>query len=68
MSIDFKTELAKQEYVDAINKINEKYELPLTIVEMLLNAILSEVTSMKTFNIIKEKKEIERESDKDGKN
>jgi hypothetical protein len=61
MSLDYKTDLAKQEYVDAINNINEKYDLPLTIVEILLNAILLEVSNMKIVKIQEEKIKAENE-------
>lgn len=61
MSLDYKTNLAKQEYVDAINNINEKYDLPLTIVEILLNAILLEVSNMKIAKIQEEKIKAENE-------
>lgn len=61
MSIDFKTELAKQEYVKAINEINNKYELPFTIVEMLLSGILNEVHNMKIMQIQKEQKDGEKD-------
>lgn len=61
MSLDYKTDLAKQEYVDAINNINEKYDLPLTIVEILLNAILLEVSNMKIAKIQEEKIKVENE-------
>lgn len=61
MSLDYKTDLAKQEYVDAINNINEKYDLPLTIVEILLNAILLEVNNMKIAKIQEEKIKAENE-------
>lgn len=61
MSLDYKTDLAKQEYVDAINNINEKYDLPLTIVEILLNAILLEVSNMKIAKIQEEKIKAEKE-------
>lgn len=58
MLTDLKIEQAKEEYVNAINEINEKYKLPLTIVEMLLDGICNEVHKMKLFNIQKEKEEI----------
>ena len=67
MSIDLKMELAKQEYVNAINEINNKYELPLSIVEIILNGIYSEVHNMKLALIQKEQEELskkEKESDK----
>ena len=68
MSIDLKIELAKDEYVNAINEISNKYELPLTIIEVLLNAILNEVTNMKTINIAKEKEKIKEESENNAEN
>ena len=68
MSMDLKIELAKDEYVNAINEISNKYELPLTIIEVLLNAILNEVTNMKTINIAKEKEKIKKESDNNAEN
>ena len=68
MSMDLKIELAKDEYVNAINEISNKYELPLTIIEVLLNAILNEVTNMKTINIAKEKEKIKEESENNAKN
>ena len=68
MSMDLKIELAKDEYVNAINEISNKYDLPLTIIEVLLNAILNEVTNMKTINIAKEKEKIKEESDNNAEN
>lgn len=58
MSIDLRIEMAKQEYVEAINKINEKYELPLSIVEILLTGISTEVHNMKIMSIQKEQQEL----------
>ena len=69
MSIDLKMELAKQEYVDAINKINEKYELPITIIEIILNGICNEVHNMKIVQIQQEQQELakqEKKNKKDG--
>ena len=63
MSIDLKIEKAKQEYVNTINEINKKYDLPFTIVEMLLSGILNEVHNIKTTQIEKEQEELEK---KDG--
>ena len=68
MSMDLKIELAKDEYVNAINEISNKYDLPLTIIEVLLNAILNEVTNMKTINIAKEKEKIKEESENNEEN
>ncbi len=63
MSIDLKTEKAKQEYVNTINEINKKYDLPFTIVEMLLSGILNEVHNIKITQIEKEQEELAK---KDG--
>lgn len=63
MSIDLKVEKAKQEYVNAINEINKKYDLPFTIVEMLLSGILNEVHNIKITQIEKEREELAK---KDG--
>lgn len=62
-------ELAKQEYVDAINKINEKYELPISIIEIILNGICNEVHNMKITQIQQEQRELakqEKKNKKDG--
>lgn len=67
MSIDLKIEKAKQEYVNTINEINNKYELPFTIVEMLLSGILNEVHNIKITQIEKEREELEKkDGEKDG--
>ncbi len=63
MSIDLKIEKAKQEYVNTINEINKKYDLPFTIVEMLLSGILNEVHNIKITQIEKEQEELAK---KDG--
>lgn len=67
MSMDLKIELAKEEYVNAINEISNKYELPLTIIEVLLNGILNEVANMKTINITKEREKM-KESENNAEN
>ncbi|MDD7757174.1 MAG: hypothetical protein PUJ51_22230 [Clostridiales bacterium] len=66
MSMDLKIELAKEEYVNAINEISNKYGLPLTIIEVLLNGILNEVANMKAINIAEEKAKI-KESENNAK-
>lgn len=63
MSIDLKMELAKQEYVNAINEINNKYELPLSIIEVILNGICNEVHNMKLMQIQKEQEELSKEKE-----
>lgn len=66
MSIDLKIEKAKQEYVNTINEINNKYDLPFTIVEMLLSGILNEVHNIKITQIEKEREELAKKEKKDG--
>ncbi len=66
MSIDLKIEKAKQEYVNTINEINKKYDLPFTIVEMLLSGILNEVHNIKITQIEKEREELAKKEKKDG--
>ena len=75
MSIDLKIELAKKDYVDAINSINEKYELSITLSEIILNGILQEVLNLKQAkleNDLKEyqknQEEVKKEVKKNGKN
>lgn len=67
MSMDLKIEMAKEEYVNAINEISNKYELPLTIIEVLLNGILNEVANMKAINITKEREKM-KESENNAEN
>lgn len=65
MSIDLKIEMAKQEYVETINKINEKYGLPLSIVEIILGGICNEVHNMKVLQIQKEQEELSKKKESD---
>lgn len=67
MSMDLKIEMAKEEFVNAINEISNKYELPLTIIEILLNGILNEVANMKAINITKEREKM-KESENNAEN
>ena len=67
MSMDLKIEMAKEEFVNAINEISNKYELPLTIIEILLNGILNEVANMKAINITKEREKM-KESENNEEN
>ena len=64
MSMDLKIEMAKDEYVNAINEINNKYDLPLTITALILNNILIEVERVKAINIENEKTKIKEENSK----
>lgn len=57
MSKDLKIEIAKEKIVDEINKIKEEYELPLLILELILNSISNEVSNMRISNL-----KIEREN------
>ena len=68
MSMDLKIEMAKEEFVNAINEISNKYDLPLTIIKILLNAILNEVANMKAINITKEIEKIKEEIENNAEN
>lgn len=61
ISLDLRIELAKNEYVSEINKINEKYELPLSLVEMILGGICNEVHVMKVSQLEKEQLELNKD-------
>lgn len=63
MSIDLKIEMAKQEYVETINKINEKYGLPLSLIEIILGGICNEVHNMKVLQIQKEQEELSKKKE-----
>lgn len=65
MSMDLKLELAKEEYVNSINEINKKYDLPLSFVELILQGILVEVSNIKTEKILKEKSDLEKKENSD---
>lgn len=65
MSMDLKLELAKEEYVNSINEINKKYDLPLVFVELILQGILVEVSNMKTEKILKEKSDLGKKENSD---
>lgn len=65
MSMDLKLELAKEEYVNSINEINKKYDLPLSFVELILQGILVEVSNIKTEKILKEKNDLEKKENSD---
>ena len=55
MSKDLKIEIAKEKIVDAINQINAEYELPLLILELILNSISNEVRNMRVANLKNER-------------
>lgn len=65
MSMDLKLELAKEEYVNSINEINKKYDLPLSFVELILQGILVEVSNIKAEKILKEKSDLEKKGNSD---
>ena len=65
MSFDLKCELAKKEYVNAINEINTKYNLPLTVVEIILNGICNEVYRMKQVKIQEEQSKLDNKEESD---
>lgn len=54
MSIDLKLEMAKNEYVNAINTINNKYDLEASLVEIIMKDLLSQVSAFKQAKIEKD--------------
>lgn len=54
MSIDLKLEMAKNEYVNAINTINNKYDLEASLVEIIMKNLLSQVSAFKQAKIEKD--------------
>ena len=60
MSKDLKIEIAKEKIVDAINQINAEYELPLLILELILNSISNEVRNMRVANLKHEREKINK--------
>ena len=60
MSKDLKIEIAKEKIVDAINQINAEYELPLLILELILNSISNEVRNMRVANLKNERETLNK--------
>lgn len=60
MSKDLKIEIAKEKIVDAINQINTEYELPLLILELILNSISNEVRNMRVANLKHERETLNK--------
>lgn len=60
MSKDLKIEIAKEKIVDAINQINAEYELPLLILELILNSISNEVRNMRVVNLKNERETLNK--------
>lgn len=60
MSKDLKIEIAKEKIVDAINQINAEYELPLLILELILNSISTEVRNMRVVNLKNERETLNK--------
>lgn len=60
MSKDLKIEIAKEKIVDAINQINAEYELPLLILELILNSISTEVQNMRVANLKNERETLNK--------
>lgn len=66
--MDYKIVLATEEIVSVINGFNDKYGLPITVVEDILTKALNEVTKVKIATIEQQKQEAEKENDNNGKN
>lgn len=60
MSKDLKIEIAKEKIVDEINQINAEYELPLLILELILNSISNEVRNMRVVNLKNERETLNK--------
>lgn len=65
---NLKIELAKQDYVKAINEVTNRYNIPITVLETILGQIHSEVYKMKIQQIETEKLEYNKEEASDGEN
>lgn len=61
MSNDLKIEVAKEKIVDSINQIIKEYELPLIILELILNSISNEVNNIRIMNLKEEREKLEKE-------
>lgn len=61
MSNDLKIEVAKEKIVDSINQIIKEYELPLIILELILNSISKEVNNIRIMNLKEEREKLEKE-------
>lgn len=55
--MNLKIENARKEYYEAIQKISEKYQLPIIITEMIIGFIYSEIVMLKNQTIQKESEE-----------
>ena len=61
MLTDLDIEKAKDEYVNAINEINNKYKLPLAVSSLILNNIIVEIERLRQENIITQSSMIKEE-------
>lgn len=60
MNLTLKMEKAKNDYVNAINEITQKYDLDICLVEIIIGAIYNEILRLKQVALqdaIKEEKE-----------
>lgn len=60
-------EKAKEEYVNAINKVTEKYKLSYYFVDLVLGAIYGQVNQLKQQELIAERTKQEKIENKDKK-
>lgn len=65
MNLTLKMEKAKNDYVNAINEITQKYDLDICLVEILIGAIYNETLRLKQVALQEaiEKENKEKESD-----
>lgn len=67
MSLDLAINLATEDYIKTINEINKKYNLPLSVIEIILRDILTEVSNSKMVQINQEKARLAEEEAKQKK-
>lgn len=65
MNLTLKMEKAKNDYVNVINEITQKYDLDICLVEILIGAIYNEILRLKQVALQEaiEKENKEKESD-----
>lgn len=69
MNLTLKMEKAKNDYVNAINEITQKYDLDICLVEIIIGAIYNETLRLKQVALQEaiEKENKEKDSDNNGK-
>lgn len=65
MNLTLKMEKAKNDYVNAINEVTQKYDLDICLVEIIIGAIYNETLRLKQVTLQEaiEKENKEKESD-----